>query len=67
MLFFRCKLSADVVTQWYRNRACEMECLSKQVVILTFAIHVEYKGMYLGFKRTEFVVYIMFLHRVQYV
>lgn len=36
MLFslpLRCKLTSEVVTKWYRNRACEMESLSKQVFI----------------------------------
>lgn len=36
MLFalpLRCKLTSGVVANWYRNRACEMESLSKQVPI----------------------------------
>ncbi|XP_022807104.1 neuroblastoma-amplified sequence-like isoform X1 [Stylophora pistillata] len=28
---YRCKLTSDVVTQWYRNRACEIEHRSQQV------------------------------------
>ncbi|KAM7430043.1 hypothetical protein ABFA07_019200 [Porites harrisoni] len=28
---YRCKLTSGVVANWYRNRACEMESLSKQI------------------------------------
>lgn len=57
MLFslpLRCKLTSGVVTKWYRNRACEMESLSKQVLIYYV---VSFSGFKIGnFHHSEEIV-----------
>ena len=53
MLFalpLRCKLTSGVVANWYRNRACEMESLSKQVPI-HYAI--SFSGFKIGIFTTQ--------------
>lgn len=50
----RCKLTTGVVANWYRNRACEMESLSKQVPIHYI---INFSGFKIGiFHRSEEIV-----------
>ena len=57
MLFalpLRCKLTTGVVANWYRNRACEMESLSKQVPIYHV---ISFSGFKIGnFHHSEEIV-----------